>query len=255
MRVGILKYQLSQSFNAIRWCLTFAIFAFVAVVSVSKYISLSDAVAINFSAFEITYLILNDTVGITYIYLPTYLFLICGIMFDDNFGSLEVLRSGSRRNWFISKYITFIFYTLLFFLGLFWMNFLIAYQVFPYVNKWSSDFIKVRVMMGQQVRDFTSSPLQVIGTSLGATFLHYLCTGTVSLWVAMKTREEAYGLLFSLIAGLGMHYLLSAITWTAQMNRFGYLLRNSGYFVLTIFFLILCNQVLHKKDFSIERKI
>ncbi len=250
----MLRYQLSQSFNAVRWCLCLIVFAFVAVVSVSKYITLSDAVAINFSSFEITYLILNDTVGITYIYLPTYLFLICGIMFDDNFGSLEVLQSGSRRNWFFFKYITFIFYTLLFFLGLFLMNFLIAYQVFPYINKWSSDFIKVRVMLGQQVRDFTYTPLQVIGTSLTATFLHYLCAGTISLWVAIKAKEEVYGLLSSLVIGLALHYLFNALPFIKQMNRQGYMLRNLSYLAITILFLILCSRVVYKKDFSIERK-
>ncbi|MDU7538059.1 MAG: hypothetical protein E7K67_13830, partial [Peptostreptococcaceae bacterium] len=100
----MIRYNISESFNLVRWCLTIIAFAFACVVSVAKYIQISDMTAITFSSLEITYLILNDTVSIIYIYLPLYLFLICGIMFDDNFGSLEVIKCQSRGKWLVGKW-------------------------------------------------------------------------------------------------------------------------------------------------------
>ena len=94
----MIRYNISESFNLVRWCLTIIAFAFACVVSVAKYIQISDMTAITFSSLEITYLILNDTVSLIYIYLPLYLFLICGIMFDDNFGSLESLSAKVEEN-------------------------------------------------------------------------------------------------------------------------------------------------------------
>ncbi|MEG0579549.1 MAG: hypothetical protein RR490_06500 [Niameybacter sp.] len=38
----MIRYNISESFNVVRWCLTLLAFSFVAVVSVAKYIQLSD---------------------------------------------------------------------------------------------------------------------------------------------------------------------------------------------------------------------
>lgn len=249
------RYNISESFNLVRWCLTMIAFAFVAVVSVAKYIQLSDMTAITFSSLETTYLILNDTVSIVYIYLPLYLFLVCGVMFDDNFGSLEVIKCQSRGKWLMSKWVTLLFYTILFFVALFTLNFFISDQVFPFSTSWSSDFLKVQVTMGQSAKNFIYTPLQTIGLSLGSVFSLYLVAGMLSMVFSLLTNKEAYALFLSLVIGILMSAIfVYGLDFTSQMSVASFAWRNG---ILAIGILItfrVALSITYKKDFNIERK-
>lgn len=255
MNRRIISYNISESFNLVRWCLVAIAFAFVAIVSVAKYVNLSDATSITFSSLETTYLILNDTISVVYIYLPLYLFVICGLMFDDNFGSLDIIKCGSRTKWLAGKYITLLFYTLMFFILLFGMNFLISDQVFPYSAKWSSDFMNVQVLLGQEVRNFAYGPMQTIGLSLLSVFFLYLFAGTVSIVFSVLTNKEALALLFSLVIGILVSIsFVMGFEMMAQKNIGAFMLQNSLLMIGTVITLLITSRVVNHKDFSIQKK-
>lgn len=251
----IMSYNISESFNLVRWCLTVIAFSFVAVVSVAKFVQLSDIAAITFTSLEITYLILNDTTSIIYIYLPLYLFLICGIMFDDNFGTLEVIKCGSRMKWVMSKFMTLFFYTVMFFMTLFLINFLISNQVFPYKQEWSSDFLKVQVMMGESVKNFMYPPLVTIGLSVCSTFFLYLCAGSISVFFSLLTNKEAYALFGSLACGIGISTLfVFGLEMTKGMSVQAFAIQNGLLVVGSILVIIMSVLITNRKDFHIEKR-
>lgn len=251
----IISYNISESFNVVRWCIAVIAFAFVAVVSVAKYVELSNMAAITFSSLETTYLILNDPTNIAYIYLPLYLFLICGIMFDDNFGTLEVIKCRSRRNWIISKYTTLLFYTVMYFVVLFVMNFLISDQVFPYSQVWSSDFVNVQVLMGQSPKNFVFTPLVTIGLSLASMFSLYLCAGTCSVVFSLVTNREADALFLSLGIGIILSTLfVFVLDMTSQMSVQAFGFRNG---ILWAIIFVLCTvaySLTNRRDFNMSRR-
>lgn len=248
-----LRYNISESFNVVRWSLISIIVSFVAVVSVYKYIDLSNSVSITYSSLETIFLILNDPISIVYIYLPLYLFTICGIMLDDNFGSLEVLKCGSRGKWITNKFLTLLFYTIIFFVALFLINFFISSRVFPYSSKWSSDFVKVQVSMGQDVVNFTNTPIITIGASLISLFLTYLFAGTVSMLISQKTGKESLSLICSLIVGILISILFIKIV-AVQKNASIYIMQNILLIIGTIIVFLINCFIARRKDFNMEKR-
>lgn len=254
--VKMLRYNISESFNVVRWCLTLVAFSFVAVVSVAKYIQLSDMTAITFSSLETTYLILNDTMSVVYIYLPLYLFLMCGLMFDDNFGALEVIKCKSRGKWYLCKWLTLLFYTIVFFICLFGMNFLICNQVFPYSTSWSSDFLHVQVMLGQSAKNFFYGPIETVGMSLISVFFLYLVAGMMSMFFSMITNKEAYAFFISLVLGILISVaFVYGMKLTSQLSFEAFMWRNGMLFVGALFIGVLGLWHTYQKDFKLESKI
>ncbi|WP_409969529.1 hypothetical protein RFF05_06355 [Bengtsoniella intestinalis] len=195
-------FQLSTSFNPLRWCLFAVTIALVAVVEVYGYINLSASVAITFSSFETAFVILSDPMALAYIFLPLYLFLVCGLATHAPFGTLALLRYKSRRQWLCHKWGLLVVYTALFFGGLFAMVFTIASQAFPYQAVWSSDFILLQVSLGQEVANFIHSPLQTIGMSLLGAGLLYLFVGAVAMVCGLMRNSEPLALAVALVLGL-----------------------------------------------------
>ena len=253
--IRLLKYHILESFNVVRWCLLAIAFAFVAVVSVAKFVQMADLTTLTFSSLEVTYLILNDVTSMIFIYLPIYLFLVCGIMFENHFGELELLKSESRRRYFMAKWLTVLFYTLLFFGVLFIGNYLMSQQVFEHSAVWSSDFLKVQVMLGEDVQSFVHSPLMTIGLSLLSFFLLYFCVGTISMLLALVTRKEAYTLLIALVSGLGMSVLfMYGFEMTRGFSASGYVIQNGMLVVGILMVTLISIAYFNKKDFYMEKK-
>lgn len=251
----ITRYNISESFNVVRWMIAIITFAFVAVVSLAKYVNLAGITAITFSSVETLYLILNDPTSIAYIYLPIYLFLICGLMFDDNFGSLEVIKSGSRGRWLLSKYLTLLFYTGVFFIFLIGLNFMISNQVFPYSDKWSSDFIKVQVIMGQSPANFSMTPLVTIGLSIASVFFMYLCIGTLSLVISLYTNREVDALFFSLLTGIGVSMLfVFGLELTREMSAQAFMFRNMILITSTLILIGVASHHVKYRDFNLSKR-
>jgi len=188
------------------------VIAFTAVVSVYKYIDLSDMAATAFSSLETVFLNLTDSINIIFIYLPLYLFIISGIVTTDNFGANGIIKYGSRGGWLISKLILLILNTAAFFILLFGMNMLAAHRVFPFSSSWSSGFISLRVMMGQSALDFVYPPLTTLGISVLALFLLYLLCGAVSVLTAVLTEKEELALLASLLFGISAGLINMSVT-------------------------------------------
>ncbi|MGL4363036.1 MAG: hypothetical protein ACRCSG_07220 [Cellulosilyticaceae bacterium] len=251
----MMRYSLSESFNVVRWCLLVITVSFVSIVSVAKYIQLADLTSITYASLEVTYLILNDPTNIVYIYLPLYLFLISGMMFDDNFGSLEVIKCGSRFKWVMNKFLTLTFYTIIFFIVLVGMNFIIANQVFPYSNVWSADFLRVQVLSGQEVKNFVYSPLMTIGLSVGSVFFMYFSAGTVSMMVSLIANKEVYSLLSSLIFGIGITALfLYGLEITKAVSVLSFTVQNGILLIVSLCITLVSIYIASVKDFQIQKK-
>ncbi len=197
-----LSYSLSEHIPTARWCLALAVIAFAAAVSVHKYIDLADTAV--FSSFEAMYMIMTDITNIVFIYLPLYLFVVCGIMFDSGLGYAAVLRCGSRGRWLAGKFITYIVNTALFFAAVFIINLAVCSRTFSFSSVWSSGFVGFRTMTGSPAGDFASPPLPTIIWASAAAFVFYLFCGTVNMFFSLLTGKESAALFVSLLAGIAL---------------------------------------------------
>lgn len=202
MKLRGLRFSISEHIPAARWCLALAVIAFVAVVSVHKYVDMAGMV--TFSAMEVLFLILTDVMNIVFIYLPLYLFVVCGIMFDSGFGGIEILRCGSRTNWLAGKLVTYLVNSVIFFGAVFVINLIICSRAFNFSNAWSGDFVGFRVMSGQPATDFTTAPVPTIIAASAAVLLFYVLCGTVNMLVSLTTDRESAALFVSLFAGIAL---------------------------------------------------
>lgn len=200
-----LRFSLTEHIPAARWCLALAVIAFTAAVSVRKYIDLAETAA--FSSFEAMFLIITDITNIVFIYLPLYLFTVCGIMFGGDFGGIDILRCGSRSRWLAGKAITYAVNTVLFFTAVLAINIIVCSRTFEFSSVWSSGFVGFRVMTGSPAADFASPPLPtIIGAALSALLLYLFC-GMINMFFSLVTGRESAALFVSLFAGIALGLL------------------------------------------------
>ena len=223
---------ITEHFPVMRWCFSVIVIAFSAVVSIYKYIDMSEMTA--FSSPEAMFLLLTDVTNIVFIYLPLYLFIVSGIMFDTGFGEIGVIRFGSRKRWLFSKLITYILNTLIFFGIIILINFTVSSQVFNFSDVWSGNFVGFRVMMGQPASDFADKPLPVI-------------CGTVNMFISLLTSRESAGLFISLIFGILLGLLNMLIISGGLSSQ---LIRIAVLFVSAVIMYLLSLPVLKRKDFG-----
>lgn len=210
-------FSLWSHIPAARWCLALIVISFTAVVSVHKYIDIAEMAA--FSSFEALFLIITDTVNIVFIYLPLYLFTVCGIMFDSGFGGIEILRCGSRPRWLAGKLFTYLVNTVIFFGAVFAVNYTVCSRAFNFSSIWSSGFIGVRVMLGHTAEDFFAPPLPtIIGAAVSVLLLYLLC-GTVNMLVSLITGRESAALFFSLFAGISLGLANMAVSSNSAASQ------------------------------------
>lgn len=239
------KFSLSEHIPAARWCLAMAVISFTAAVSIYKYIDLADAAA--FSSLEALFLIITDAVNIVFIYLPLYLFTVCGIMFDSGFGGIEALRCGSRPKWLLGKLITYIVNTVIFFAAVFVINYTVCSRAFNFSSAWSSGFVSVRVMLGHSALDFSAPPVPtIIGAAVSVLLLYLLC-GMVNMLVALLTGREATALFFSLFAGIALGLLNMTVTSNSGASQ---ALRCIVLLICTSAVYVFCVAAANKKDLS-----
>lgn len=238
-------FSLGEHIPAARWCLALAVIAFTAVVSVHKYIDMADMAA--FSSLEVLFLILTDVTNIVFIYLPLFLFIVCGIMFDSGFGGIEILRCGSRTSWLSGKLITYLVNTLIFFGALFLINFAVCSKVFNFSDVWSGGFVGFRVMTGQPAEDFSAAPvITIIAASCAAFFFYTLC-GMVNMLVSLVTDRESTALFASLFVGIALGLInmlmISGSAGSQLMRCVILVLMSAGVYAL-------CIAAVRKKDFA-----
>lgn len=210
-----LSFSLGEHIPAARWCLALAVTAFTAAVSVHKYIELADTAA--FSALETLFMIMTDITNIVFIYLPLYLFIVCGIMFDSGFGGIEILRCGSRESWLAGKLVTYLANTVLFFVAVFIINLAVCTRAFGFSEVWSSGFVGFRLMAGQPSSDFAAPPVPTIAAACAAMLLFYTFCGMVNMLVSLCSSRESAALLISLLTGIAAG--LSDITSTGSVGH------------------------------------
>ncbi|MBQ7980598.1 MAG: hypothetical protein IJ305_03215 [Oscillospiraceae bacterium] len=245
MKLRGLRFSLSEHIPAARWCLAFAVIAFTAVVSVHKYVDMAGMV--TFSTMEVLFLILTDVMNIVFIYLPLYLFVVCGIMFDSGFGGIEILRCGSRTNWLAAKLVTYLVNSLIFFGAIFAINLIVCSRAFNFSNVWSGDFVGFRVMSGQPTTDFTTAPVPTIIAASAAILMFYVLCGTVNMLVSLATDRESAALFVSLFVGiaLGLGNML-VMTNSAESQLLRCLVLAASSAAMYVF----CVAAVRKKDFG-----
>ena len=200
-----LGFSLSEHIPAARWCLALAVTAFTAAVSVRKYIDLAETAA--FSSFEALFMMITDITNIVFIYLPLYLFTVCGIMFGNDFGGIDILRCGSRGRWLAGKAITYAVNTLVFFAAVLIINLAVCSRTFEFSDVWSSGFVGFRVMTGSPAADFASPPLPTIMGAAFSALLLYLFCGMINMFFSLVTGRESAALFVSLFAGIALGLL------------------------------------------------
>lgn len=243
-------FSLSEHIPAARWCLAMAVIAFTAVVSVYKYIDLADSAA--FSSLEALFLIITDITNVIFIYLPLYLFVVCGIMFDSGFGGIEILRCGSRLAWLAGKLITYIVNTVIFFAAVFVINYVVCSRAFYFSDTWSSGFVSVRVMLGHSALDFSAPPIPtVIGASASVLLLYMLC-GTVNMLVSLLTGRESAALFFSLFAGIGLGLLNMSVTSNSGVSQ---IMRCIVLLAVSAAMYVFCISAVNKKDLGGSKSV
>ena len=200
-----------------------------------------------FSSLEVLYLILTDITNIVFIYLPLYLFIICGIMFDSGFGELEILRCESRTHWLLGKLFVYIVNTLLFFGVMLFINYFVCARVFNFSDIWSGGFIGFRVMTGQSAEDFSSPPVLTVATAACALLLFYGMCGVLNMLISLATDRESAALFVSLLTGIA----LGLINMLILSESAGYqLLRCVILFIISAGLYALCRSAVNKKDFA-----
>lgn len=200
-------FSLSEHIPAARWCLALAVIAFAAAVSVCRYIDLADTAA--FSSFETLFMIMTDPINIVFIYLPAYLFTVCGIMFSSGFGGIEILRCGSRSAWIAGKLITYAVNTVIFFAAVVVINYAVCSRTFFFSSVWSSGFVGFRVMMGNPASDFAAPPVPTIIGASASVLLFYLFCGILNMLASIIFRRESAALFISLLTGIAIGVLNS----------------------------------------------
>lgn len=234
-----LKYSIAESFPAARWGLCAIAAAFSAVVGVYKYIELSDMAAAGFSSLEITWLIFNDIINVVFIYLPLYLFIICGVISGESCGDIRIIRTGGRKAWLVSKFLCILINTAAFMALIFAINFFAASRAFYHSFSWSSGFVSLNVMSGYSALDFAYPPAATVGGSLVYMFAFYLFCGTAGMFVAVLRDREDISLLVSLILGIGAGLLSNYFPQKdalSQLLRFGAAgLLCAAFFALSLF--------------------
>lgn len=200
-----LRFSLTEHIPAARWCLALAVIAFTATVSVRKYIDLAETAA--FSSFEAMFLIITDITNIVFIYLPLYLFTVCGIMFGGDFGGIDILRCGSRGRWLAGKAVTYAVNTALFFAAILTVNLIVCSRTFEFSSVWSSGFVGFRTMTGSPAADFSAPPLPTITGAAVSALLLYLFCGLINMFFSLLTDRESTALFVSLFAGIALGLL------------------------------------------------
>lgn len=238
-------FSLSEHIPAARWCLALAVIGFSAVVSVYKYIDLADTAA--FSSFETLFMIMTDPINIVFIYLPAYLFTVCGIMFSSGFGGIEILRCHSRPCWLAGKLITYAVNTLIFFGAVFGINFAVCSRAFYFSNAWSSGFVGFRVMMGNPASDFAGSPVPTIAGAAASALLFYFFCGILNMLASIVFGRESAALFLSLLAGIALGAANSLIYSNDLESQ---LIRCAVLAAAAMFVYALCLAAVDKRDLT-----
>lgn len=246
-------FNLSRGFNWLRWALFVMVVSFVSVVGVYDYIDLSDSIAITFSVFETVFLLISDQASISYIFLPIYLFIVCGLSTQSSFGALEVMRYKSRSHWMTHRWLTLLSYTILFFTVLFALIYTIASKAFPFQQVWSTDFILFQVYLGQAVSNFVHPPWVTIGMSLVSSFFLYLFCGAIAMVCAIKTGSEAVSLVISLGVGIVVS-LLTTLVLFAQNSLVAKSTQCLLFLVLVLVVALYSHRLMATLDFSSRKK-
>ena len=247
-----LKYSLKENFPVQRWCLFIALAAFASVVSIYKYIDLSDMLSTGFSSFETLFLIMTDNINIIFIFLPLYLFIICGLIVDNNFGVIDIVKMGSRKKWLLSKLILLIINTIVFFVITLLLCFIISNRIFSFSDSWSNGFVSFRIMMGNSALDFKYPPIPTLFLSVISSFMMYLLFGVISMTVSLIFDREEMSLLISMLVGIAISLLKLYIS---SNNALSHILHSLIILFCIVIIYLICLKIVNVKDFCVKNRL
>ena len=200
-----------------------------------------------FSSLETMYLILTDTMNTVFIYMPLYLFVVSGIMFDNGYGEIGILRFKSRTEWLSVKAAAYVLNTIVFFGIMILINLVVSSQVFSFSDVWSGDFIGFRVMSGQPSSDFVYPPVPTIVSACASVFMLYILCGFVNMLFSLVSGRESVGLFLSLAVGIGLGIADMAVIPDSVEARLNYC---TALLLLSVVICVISSTAVRKKNFA-----
>jgi hypothetical protein len=202
MNLRFLKISLIEDFPAMRLVTAAALIAFAAVVSVYKFIDLSDAVSSLFSAPETAVLILSDVINRVFIFLPLYIFIVTGARVSAGLGTNGIILQKSRRGVAVNALFKVLFYTVIFFAILLIIVLTTTGAAFPQANDFTRTFFGAAGSYGFSNDVLRGTPHALLSLETISMFLTYLTIGSLSFIISFFTKEGA-AFVLTVIIGIG----------------------------------------------------
>jgi hypothetical protein len=216
MNLRFLKISLSEDFPALRLIIAAAVIAFTAVVSVYKFIDLSDAVASLFSAPETAVLILSDLINRVFIFLPLYIFVISGARITAGMGVNGIILQGNRNSVAANSLIKVLFYTVIFFAILLIIVLTTTGAAFPKANDFTRTFFGAAGSYGFSNDVLRGTPGTLLSLETVTMFLTYLTIGSISCLISLFLKEGA-AFVLTVIIGIGGELLMKNTAQSLQI--------------------------------------
>lgn len=214
---AFLKYQCRHYLMGWRWLVSLPVMGFIAYRSINAVNALSAVTGHPVNAWDAAFHAFGSADVVYMVIAVIFLALIGNLLPESTFGQSMMLRLGSRRTWWLGKFLTLAAATLGYiFINL--MTFVVLVSMaLPWAKDWSeytrNDFIAV----GLYKDAMALSPLTTFVYLLILLTLGVFCLGLISVTVTLAARRNLVGFLVGagvLICGyIGTHFAGSVSSW------------------------------------------
>jgi hypothetical protein len=182
------------------------VIGFAAVVSVYKYIDISDAVSSLFSAPETLLLILSDIINRVFIFLPLFIFVISGTRNTAGFGSNAYICQKSRSGIVFNAVLKVLFYTVIFTAVLLIITISTVTAAFPQADDFTRAFFGAHASAGFGDDVLLGTPLSLTVKTVVTMCLSYFTIGITYMFLSFLLSEGA-AFVLTVILGIGTELL------------------------------------------------
>jgi hypothetical protein len=207
MNIKYLKISLTEDFPAIRLIIAAMVIAFAAVVTIYKYVDLSDSVSASFSSTETTILALTDMINRVFIFLPLYIFVVSGARLANGLGNTGILLQKSRAGATVNGILKVFFYTVLFAVILLIIVTVTSRAAFPKADDFTRAFFGTSSTYGIRSGALSETPSKVAASLVTTMFLTYFTIGIINFFLSILLKEDA-AFVLTVIIGIGAEAMM-----------------------------------------------
>ncbi|MDR0944285.1 MAG: hypothetical protein LBM41_07120 [Ruminococcus sp.] len=207
MNIKYLKISLTEDFPAIRLIIAAMVITFAAVVTIYKYVDLSDSVSASFSSTETTILALSDMINRVFIFLPLYIFVVSGARLANGLGNTGILLQKSRAGVATNGILKVFFYTVLFAVILLIIVTATSQAAFPKADDFTRAFFGTSSAYGFRSDVLSETPSKVAVTLVTTMFLTYFTIGIINFFLSILLKEDA-AFVLTVIIGIGAEAMI-----------------------------------------------